>query len=165
MTFFLSLFFTCCTFSLFAQQDTGLPPYQRYPTVPGLQLLRTDSTKYTKEDLPKQKPLLLLLFSPDCDHCQHEAEQLAANKEAFQNMHIVLVSTYPLYRLKEFAAKYGLDQMQNVVMTKDPYYLLVAFYAVRNLPYRALYDKKGKLIRTFEGSVEMEKVIAAFDTH
>jgi thioredoxin-related protein len=153
----LSLFFAASTF---AQQDTSIPPFKRYPSVPGLQLLTTDSTAYTNDSIPKNKPVMLMLFSPDCDHCQHEAEQIAANKDSFTNTHIILVSTFPIHRLKEFAEKYRLTSMNNVVMTKDPFYLLISFYAVRNLPYLALYNKKGALIETFAGSVGIEKIIA-----
>jgi thioredoxin-related protein len=154
----LSLFFAASTF---AQQDTSIPPFKRYPSVPGLQLLTTDSTAYTNDSVPKNKPVMLMLFSPDCDHCQHEAEQIVANKDSFTDTHIILVSTFPIHRLKEFAEKYRLTSMDNVVITKDPFYLLVSFYAVRNLPYLALYNKKGKLIETFAGSVGIEKIITA----
>ncbi len=160
--FLLSCFLTAVV-SAFAQQDTTMPAYRRYPQVPGLQLFVGDSTKYTNESLPKKKEVLLVLFSPDCDHCQREAEQIVANKEAFKKIHIIMASTYPLYRIREFAAKYGLADMENVVMAKDPYYLLLSFYAIRNYPYLALYDKKRKLIRTFEGSAGAEKLLEAFE--
>jgi thiol-disulfide isomerase/thioredoxin len=163
MKLFLLCFFMAAAFSSFAQTDTMAPAYKRYPEVPGLQLLLSDSTKYTNDDLPKKKQVLLMLFSPDCDHCQHEAEQIAANKEALSNTHIVMATTYPLFRLKAFAEKYGLADMPNVVMTKDPYYLLISFYSLRSLPYLSLYDKKRKLIRTYEGSVSIDKVLQAFE--
>src|SRR5829696_1520225 len=63
----------------FAQLDTMRPAYQRYPTVPSLQLILEDSaTKYTKADMPKNKAVLLMVFSPDCEHCKQEAAQIAA---------------------------------------------------------------------------------------
>lgn len=159
------LFLLVLTFSIsasFAQQDTLQPPYKRYPEIPGLQLFLSDSSKYTNQNLPKKKQVLLMLFSPDCDHCQHEAEQIVARKEDFRNTHIIMVTTYPILRMNEFTVKYGLDKMENVVMAKDPFYLLLSFYAIRNFPYIALYDKKGKLIRTFEGSVGVDRILQAF---
>jgi hypothetical protein len=30
------------------------------------------------------------------------------------------------------------------------------------MPYLALYDKKGKLIRTFEGAVGVDKILSSF---
>lgn len=163
MKFSFFLLLTCFTYVVAAQQDTSLPAFKRYPVIPGLQLLTLDSTKFTKESIPKKKQVLLMLFSPDCDHCQHEAEQIVANKEALKNTQIVMASTFPLFRLKEFAEKYGLTKMENVAVTKDPYYLLVSFYAIRNFPYLALYNKKGGLIETFEGSVGIDRIMKAFN--
>lgn len=164
MKYLFLFFFICFATAAFAQQDTSLPAYKRYPTIPGLQLFLTDSTKYTKENIPKKKQVLLMLFSPDCEHCQHEAEQIVANKEALKNTHIIMASTFPIFRVKEFAEKYGLNEMENVVMTKDPFYLLVSFYAIRSLPYLALYNKNGKLIQTFEGNVGIDKILQTFKT-
>ena len=146
----------------FAQQDPTQPAYKRYPTIPGLQLLSLDSTAYTKEQLPRKKQVLIMLFSPDCDHCQHETEQIVANKEAFADTHILMVSTLPLFRLKEFEKQYGLEQMQNVTITKDPYYVLISFYSLRMFPFMALYNRKGDLIQTYQGSVGVEKILATF---
>ncbi|HVF81232.1 MAG TPA: redoxin domain-containing protein [Flavisolibacter sp.] len=149
--------------TLFAQPDTTTPIYKRFPTLPPLQLFLPDSlTKYTKEDIPKKKPVLIMLFSPDCEHCKHEAEELAAQKESFKNIHIIMVSPYPFYRLREFADTYGLSGLQNVVIAKDPSYFLMTFYNIRNFPYMALYNKKGQLIETIEGSKPMETVLLSF---
>lgn len=165
MKFLITLFLIGLSLFSFAQQDTSVPAYKRYPVIPGLQLLLQDSvTKYTKDNIPKKKQVLLMLFSPDCDHCQHEAEQIAKHKEDFKNTHILMVSTFPLFRLKEFSEKYGLNQMENVVVAKDPYYLLVSFYAIRNYPYLAMYNKKGDLIQTFEGTMGIDKILETFNS-
>lgn len=150
----------------FAQKDSTVPlapPYQRFPIVPPLQLLLPDSTtKYTKDDLPKGKPVLIMLFNPDCEHCQHEAEMFVAGRDLLKKIHIVMATPFPIYRLKAFTTDYGLDKMDNVVVAKDPHYFLIPFYDVRNFPFLALYDKKAKLIRTFDGSVTVEKLLDAF---
>jgi len=163
MKFFLCLVFVSFGLVSFGQKDPIEPAYKRFPTVPALQLLLSDSTtKYTKENLPKKKPVLIILFSPDCEHCQHEAEQIVANKENLKNIQIVMATTYPIYKMKAFSEQYGLSQMENVVVARDPFYILPSFYEIRNLPYMALYDKKGKLLQTFEGSVGIDKILAAF---
>lgn len=87
---------------------------------------------------------------------------MALNKEALKDIHIVMATTLPVYKMKAFAEKYGLNEMENVVVARDLYYTLPAFYEIRNLPYLALYDKKGKLIETFEGSVGWDKILATF---
>lgn len=163
MKAFLSFCFALSSLTSFAQKDSVMaPPYQRFPVLPPLQVLLADSTKYTTADLPKGKPVLIMLFSPDCEHCQHEAEMFYAGRDLLDKIQIVMITTYPMSRLKEFASKYGLDSMKNVVLARDPHYFLIPFYDVRNFPFMALYDKKGRFIQTFGGSADVEKILAAF---
>jgi thioredoxin-related protein len=159
---FLFLFLIITT-SSFAQLDTMRPAYQRYPTVPSLQLILEDSaTKYTKANLPKNKALLLMIFSPDCEHCKQEATQIAARNKEFKNIQIVMVTPYPIYRMKEFANNTGLSEVKDIVVAKDHYYLLPPFFDMRNYPFMVLYDKKGNLIKTIEGSPSIEKILDVF---
>ena len=66
----LTLFFTSIAF---AQNDSIQPPYKRFPSFPPVKLLLPDSTtSFTKADLDKKKPTMLMLFNPQCVHCQHE---------------------------------------------------------------------------------------------
>ncbi len=164
MKTFLSFCFVLIALTSFAQKDSAFaPPYQRFPVLPPLQVLLADSTtKYTKADLPKNKPVLIMLFSPDCEHCQHEAEMFYAGRDLLDKIQIVMITTYPIFRMTDFASKYGLDSMKNVVVAKDPHYFLIPFYDVHNFPFMALYDKKGKFIQTIESSATVEKILAAF---
>lgn len=146
-----------------AQADTSIPPFKRFPTLPPVQLLLGDSTtKYTKDDIPKKKPVLLMLFSPDCSHCQQTAEEMAKRKDELKNIHIVMATLQSISEMNAFTKKYGLDQMPNVVVGRDIYYFTPAFYAIKNMPYLAFYDRKGKLITGFEGSMPLNKIIETF---
>ncbi len=147
----------------FSQQaDISIPPFKRFPTLPPLQLLLGDSTtKYTKANIPK-KPVLLMVFSPECTHCQHTAEEMVENKKDLKDIHIIMATIHPIFELNKFMKKYGLDKMPNVVAGKDIYFLLPPFYGLKNFPYMALYDKKGNLILGFEGSLSMPKLLQTF---
>jgi thioredoxin-related protein len=151
------------SFRSFAQTDSSLPPFKRFPNLPPLQLLLADSTtKYTKNDIPKNKPVLLMLFSPDCSHCQHTAEEMVQRKEELKNISIVMVTLHTIKEMNVFVKKYGLKQLPNVTVGKDIYYIMPSFYAVKNFPYLAFYNKKGKLIKGFEGSMPVSKIIETF---
>ena len=158
--FLFCFLFYCLT--LTAQTITE-PPYKRFPTLPPIQLLLGDSvTKYTKVNIPGKKPVLVMLFSPDCSHCQHTAEEMYKNKDALKDIHIVMATVLSLHEMNDFMKKYKLNEMKNVVAGKDVYFILPPFYAVKNFPYMAMYNKKGNLIMGFEGSMAMDKVINVF---
>ena len=64
------------------------PPYKRSPTIPPLELLRPDSTKFTKDDLKKQNTLIMY-FSPDCDHCIHQTEDMIKRMNDLKKLQIL----------------------------------------------------------------------------
>lgn len=146
-----------------AQTAPQQAPYLRFPTLPPLQLLLGDSTtKYTKEDVPRKKPVLIMVFSPDCSHCQHTAEELMAAKEKWNDLHIVMATLHPLWQMNAFVEKYDLKHLPNLVVGKDVSYILPSFYGLHNLPYLAFYNKKGSLITGFEGSMPLDKIVSTF---
>ena len=165
MKFWLVLFlFVFGTLSAFAQTAAVEPPYKQYPTLPPLQLLMSDSTtKFTKNDLPKKKPVFFLLFSPECGHCQHTTEEILKYKDDFKDIEIVMATLNPLWQMNEFVEKYKLKEMPNMVVGKDYSYVLPSFYNIKNLPFMAFYNKKGDLISIYEGSLDISRVLTIFN--
>jgi len=145
-----------------APSDTA--PYLRFPFVPPLHLYKVpDSTLFTKADLKKKKPLLLIVFSPDCDHCQHETRDLTAQIDKFKKVQIVMASWLPYTQVAQFYKDYHIADYPNITMAWDKSFMLPPYYKLQNLPFMALYDKKGNLINVFEGTVKLDKIAAAFD--
>ncbi|MHA4809390.1 TlpA family protein disulfide reductase [Flavitalea flava] len=148
-----------------SQQQPDSAPYLRFPTIPPFHLLKLDSTTYlTKEDLKKHRPTLVMFFSPDCDHCKHQTESILSVYNKFKDIEIVMATYQPFGELKEFNTHYRLFEHPNFRLGRDEKFFLVPFYRIRNLPYLALYDKKGNLITTFEGTQKIDTVLKAFKT-
>lgn len=151
-----------CT-GAFAQEDVTQPPYKRFPTLPPLQLLLGDSaTKYTKENIPAKKPVLIMLFSPECSHCQQTAEEMLERKEELKGIHIIMATMHSISQMNDFIARYKLTQLKNLVAGKDVNYILAPFYSIKNLPYMAMYNKNRNLILGFEGSMSVQKILETF---
>ena len=151
------------TFGLNGQTDSIQPPYKRFPTPPPFKLLLTDSSSYfTKADLEKKKPLLLMVFSPDCDHCKHETEELIKNIDKFKKVQIVMATWLSFTEMKKFFLDYGLNKFDNITVGRDMNFILPPFYNIKNLPFLAMYDKKGQLISVVEGSLPMDKIAELF---
>lgn len=151
--------------SAFAQGDSAkLAPYERFPTLPPIQILLSDSsTVYTKSQIPPNKPVLFMIFSPDCSHCQHETEELLAHMDELRDVQIVMITFHPLWMMKDFISSYGLSKYSNIVVGKDIYYITPGFFNIRNIPYMAMYNKKGNLIEGFEGSLPIPKVVSLLE--
>ena len=156
------LLFTVASFAQNSYDTTA--PYRRFPIVPAFKLLQTDSVSFfTKANLKKNKPVLIILFNPECDHCKHETEEILKHIEELKQVQIIMATMAQYAPMKDFYIKYKLGDFKNIKVGQDFQYMLPSFYRVNSLPYLAMYDKKGKLISTFEGSMKIQDLINVFD--
>lgn len=147
----------------FSQVDSiAKPLYLRFPDLPQFTIYKaSDSTAFTRENLHKKKPVVFLLFSPDCEHCQHETQELIANMNKFKNAQIVMITYMPYDMMKDFYKNYKIADYPLITMGRDGKYLLPTFFDVKSLPAIYVYDKKGKFKQAFAGSVKIDKIAAA----
>jgi thioredoxin-related protein len=144
-----------------AQTQTDTPPYKRFPTVPPVTILQVDSTELTKDDL-KHQPTIIMYFSPDCDHCKHQWEDMKKQMDKLKKYQIVMVTYQPFDMMVDFYKNQQIASYKNIKMGRDTKFILPPFYRIQSLPYLALYDKNGHLITTFEGNVKIDKLVGAF---
>ena len=147
----------------FSQQDSLAAPYKRFPTVPAFKLLKVDSSSYfTKDDLKKNRPVLIMIFNPDCDHCKHETEEIIKHIDELKDVQIVMATMMSFDAMKSFYENYNLHQFENITVGQDISFTLPTFYQIHFMPYLAMYDKKGNLLTTFEGSMKIDDLINVF---
>ena len=169
----LAVFALISSHFLSAQQNPQQPAanpaqeqaaYLRFPTIPPFHLLKSDSATYiTKDDIKKHHRTIVMFFSPDCDHCKHQTESILAAGDRFKDIEIVMATYQPFEEMKEFNEHYRIYEHPNIKLGRDEKFFLAPFYKIRNLPYLALYDKKGNLVTTFEGTQKIDTLLNAFD--
>jgi len=161
MKYLLLLLTTIMTFS--AARSQALPPYQQYKTIPSVRLLSADSTGWElKAKLQKNKPVMMMIFSPECDHCKHETEELIKNIDKFRDIQIIMATPLPLKEMAAFAAHYKLHQYSNILVGKDYAFALPSYYNIKNLPFHAFYNSNKQLISGFEGSMSVPTILKIF---
>ncbi|HRO45039.1 thioredoxin-like domain-containing protein [Agriterribacter sp.] len=158
---FILLVLCVCNKQSTAQHDTAktAPLYTQYP-LPQFSILLTDSvTWYTKNDLPRKKKTVIMLFSPDCEHCKHETELIKKNISQFSGTQIVMVTPMPFAKMQEFYEHFELHKFKNITVGRDPKFFFSNYFKVHYLPFFAIYDKNYKLLKTFEGSTKLEDLV------
>lgn len=144
-----------------AQADS-LPIYKRFPEIPPFGITKVpDSTKFSKDDLSTKRSTIIMLFNPDCDHCQHAIKTLLANYDRFKKAQIVLASPMDFKDLKKFYKEYKIAMYPNITVGRDWTYFFGSFYVVHNFPAIYIYNKKGQLSAEFSGSLDVKKAAAA----
>ncbi len=97
-------------------------------------------------------PVALIFFSPDCEHCQNFTKDMLKNFSAVGNKQIVMITPQSMEMLKPFVANYNLTAYPNIkVGVENAPSQVQRYYQIRQYPFIALYDKTGRLVKTFEG--------------
>jgi|LakMenE01Jun11ns_1017448.scaffolds.fasta_scaffold9921942_2 thiol-disulfide isomerase/thioredoxin len=142
-------------------QDTD-PPYLKNPTLPNFSILQEDSSSwFTNRDIKKGVPVIIMLFSPDCDHCREQTVILTKNMGKLKNTEIVMSSFQPVSKIREFCREFDLHKYPNVHIGRDVKYFFGPFYRIKFAPLLAVYNKEGNLVKVFEGDTKIDKLVEA----
>jgi thioredoxin-related protein len=146
----------------FAQQpERPEPAYKKNPVLPPLEILQPDSSILTNANLKKQETLIMY-FSPDCEHCIKQMNEMIKRMKDLKKLQIIMVTYQPMDLLVDFIKTYNLKKYSNIKAGRDTKFLLPGFFQMKSLPYFALYDKEGKLITTFESNTKVDTILKAF---
>ncbi|MEM7109896.1 MAG: hypothetical protein AAF519_16845 [Bacteroidota bacterium] len=119
-----------------------------------------DSTAFSSKGITKDGILLIKYFSPDCDHCQQEAETYFSKKDSLQNIKTIWVSGdwAELKMIKKFTETYQLEQLNPIAIGKETTNFLVSYYQLQGIPYAAVY-KDNQLIKEYQGALDFSELI------
>jgi len=158
---FLFILLTTICIAAIAQDDSTLL-YRRFPIIPSFKLINVaDSSIFTKDNLKKKKATIIMMFSPDCEHCQAETKELTAKIGLFKKAQIIMASPLDFNYLREFYKEYKIADYPTITMGRDPIYFFGTFFKVRSFPSIFVYDKKGNLVNSFTGSTPVEQIAAS----
>ena len=144
------------------QHDTSANTLKAIQQIPAFKIfIAPDSVAFSNEELIKNKPVVLMFFNPDCEHCQRETKELIAYKEELKDIQFVMVSALPFKLIKEFYTDYNIAAMPNIKMGQDPTFSLGTKYRPTRYPAIFVYDTNGKLAKVFAGNAGVPAIIAA----
>lgn len=145
----------------FCQYDTT-PPYLKDKLLPDLSTLLTkDSLQFTKKMLQPGKHTIIMMYNPECGHCQSQMELFLSIPEVMSQAQIVLASTLPLYKIKEFSDKYKLSKYPNIYPCKDNSWYLGKFYQPKTIPVLAFYNKQNQFVFLSQGNATKDQILEA----
>lgn len=138
--------------SIYRNPGSALSPFR---------IQKTNGQFYYAENLKKNEPLLLIIFSPDCGHCEHALDTLQRSfKPELKGLQVVLVTEAAhKAQLAPFLEKSGLGKdpvFSNVGI--DSSNLIYNVYAYGMLPQFNYYNSKHKLVKTFTGIFPLDSL-------
>lgn len=135
------------------------PPYLRFKTIPPFELRGTNGQMISRDQLEKRNGTVIMFFSPDCHHCVAQVEWMKKDISKFDKYNLVLATYQPMETLVEFIRKFQLSEWKNLVIGRDEKFFLPTYFRITNLPFIATYNKKGELLKAFDGNAATELIL------
>src|SRR5690348_938922 len=160
----LILFLVLAPFCLRAQtsyRDKSMEPaYLRYPEVPPFVITTPSGKSFTNKELKKHKPVLIFLFSVDCEHCQHQTKDITKNIAKFKGTQIIMITPFGHDEMSAFYTGYGINHYPDIItMGTDSTRRLNMFYNQRYFPGLYIYNKHDKLVYHHEGTAKIDTLL------
>lgn len=124
--------------------------------LPAMTITSLDGNQFSARNLKGKN--IIIMFQPDCDHCQREAKQIGENINAFKDYQLYFVSSATREELQKFASEYILDKFSNVHFGSTSVNDVINTYGQIETPSIYIYDDR-KLVQKFNGEVEISEVI------
>jgi thiol-disulfide isomerase/thioredoxin len=160
MKYFFATLFSLLLLSQLEAQVSVDPnaPYLKDKKLPAFSITSIDGKEITNKQMPKYPFTCIIIFSPDCPHCEKEAGDINKYADKFKNVLFIWDSYRDMESIKKFAVKYNLVGKPNVIIGRDPNFTLPTFYRPRMTPFMALYQK-GVLIKVYEEGANVFELI------
>jgi len=143
----------------FSQTDTTAP-YWKEKLLPAFSLLDKDSVAFTQNTLKEEKQIIIMLFNPECDHCQKQLELLLSIPEVAQ-AELVLSSIETIEKNNVFYKKNHLENYPFVHLGKDYKYLFGKYFRPTTIPVLAFYNKKREFVLINQGNATKKVIVNA----
>lgn len=128
--------------------------------LPSFAMSLSNGQYFKAADLPKGKPVLLIYFAPDCDHCHTLMNEFFRRAADFKPVEVVMVTFKPVSEVAAFEQSYQTFRYPNIrVGTEGSTYYLRLFYKLQNTPFTALYNRQGKLVCSYRKQTPLNDLL------
>lgn len=122
--------------------------------IPPFRIMQANGRVFKAEDLPMGKPIIVIYFSPECDHCDHLMKELFKREADFRKASIAMITYLSVEKVAKFVKEYRLDKYPNMyVGTEGTSFFVRNYYNVTDMPFAALYTSNGDFVKSYAKDV------------
>lgn len=122
--------------------------------IPPFQMMQASGKIFKAQDLPMGKPIVIIYFSPECDHCEKMVKELMKRQADFKKASIAMVTYLPVEKVSKFVNQYALNKHSNIYVGTEGYsFFLKNYYKIMEMPFIALYTKNGDFIKSYSREI------------
>lgn len=127
--------------------------------LPSFTLLLMDSlSRLNMNSIPKGKPVVLFLFSPNCPYCRSQTNELIANIKSFKDVRFYMLSSASFDLIQDYYKHYQMKKYPNITLGRDYENYFGNYYKVMGVPFIAIYDKDKRLKQALIGQVGIRRI-------
>jgi peroxiredoxin len=127
--------------------------------LPEFEFSSLQGTLFTRDSLNASRPVLILYFHPECEHCQYESAQLVKNRQSLAGTELVMVSTAPEKQIRQFADSLQLHQLANLHLLHDKEHRFETYFGNATFPTTLAYSGDWLLQKKYLGEIKMESIL------
>jgi fructan beta-fructosidase len=113
--------------------------------IPEFSIELSNGQHFTKAGLQPHKPVMIVYFSPNCEHCQHFGQDLAAHMDLFKGVQIVMVTFRPVSEVSDYVRVCHLEHAPVFIGSEGLTFVVQRHYSVQRFPFIAAYERNGRL--------------------
>ncbi len=118
--------------------------------LPPFKMMQENGKVFKAQDLPIGKPIVIIYFSPECDHCEKMMKELIKKKASFKKASVAMITHLAVDRVAKFVQQFGLNKYSNIyVGTEGSTFFVRNYYKIEHMPFIALHDKNGNLVKVY----------------
>jgi hypothetical protein len=132
-------------------QSGKLPPFA---------IMQANGKIFRAYELPVRKPMVIIYFSPECDHCHILMKDFLKNEATFRRASVVMITHLAVGKVAQFVQRYALNKYPNVFVGTEGTWLFVKnYYKIIEMPFIALHDSNGSLVKIFREEGTLPDVV------
>jgi len=137
------------------------PDYRKIGApLPPFVLQKTTGGAFTNTNLKPGKPVMMMIFSPQCEHCAYTIDSIKNNAALFKNTQLVLVAEDRNKQyMKGFISKVNIGAnplFKNIGTERGN--LVYYIYNYQILPQVNFYNSNNKLEKSFTGTAPFDSL-------
>ena len=155
----------CCLFFVFScstpkpeKQETTIPVVPGPNDLPQMTVTTSDKSTVDLHNLTGRT--MLILFQPDCDHCQREAQEIRKHLDKFSEYVLYFISADQMPAIEQFGKSYDLLGHTNVKFAATTVESVLGNFGPISAPSVYIYVDQ-KLVKKFNGEVEIDLILQA----
>ena len=128
----------------------------RVATLPNIELETLEGQCFSSEDLPTDRPVILVYFTTVCPYCQSELSSIRQHAELKRKGSLLMISRESPDVLRQYQETEGLDEEQYMPILWDSLGAVHKQFGISIVPSTFIYGSDRRLVKKFTGETSAD---------